>query len=416
MKNLLAVAVTGALLGSGTASASVSDAEFAELKAQFAAMAQRLNTLETENNKLREQTSSTVSELAVAKDDLAVVKKQAADSSWSEKLSVKGDFRYRYEGIDVEGADYRDRNRIRARTEMVAKLPNDVDVGFGLATGNDDPVSSNQTLGAGNSSKQINVDLAYAKWRPMDGMFIDAGKYKNPLFSPNKNAMLWDGDWRPEGVDFGWSDEHLFVTGLVSFLESDSKSKNEAAAWGVQGGLKFGIGDASLTTALGYFDIPVKGKEAYYDGKFFGNSNANGVYLYDYQLVEASAEFVMSVFDMPLSLYGDYVENQDPSDYNTGWLAGVSLGKTKGAGTWELGYQYQDLEADAAFGLVTDSDFAGGGTDGKGSKITGAYGINDQWSLGLTWFVKNEAGEKAFKDEGGALSYDRIQLDTMFKY
>jgi hypothetical protein len=122
------------------------------------------------------------------------------------------------------------------------------------------------------------------------------------------------------------------------------------------------------------------------------------------------------VFDMPLSIYANYVNNQDADDYNSGWLAGISLGKASGKGTWGVGYQYRDLEADAVLGLLSDSDFAGGGTDGKGHILSGAYGINKQWSLGLTWFLDNEAGEKNLADRGGAISYDRIMLDTKFKY
>ena len=45
-----------------------------------------------------------------------------------------------------------------------------------------------------------------------------------------------------------------------------------------------------------------------------------------------------------------------------------------------------------------------------------AYGINKQWSVGFTWLIDNKAGEKAFKGEGGALEYDRVMLDTVFKY
>ena len=77
-------------------------------------------------------------------------------------------------------------------------------VGFGLATGSGDPVSSNQTLGGGEQFKQINLDLAYANWQPIQNTYIEAGKFKNPLFTPQKTAMLWDGDWRPEGVNAGW--------------------------------------------------------------------------------------------------------------------------------------------------------------------------------------------------------------------
>ena len=427
MNRIFAIALTGAVLGSGPASAHVSDADFAELKAQFTAMAQRLSKLEAENNQLREQGAATVGqlegsreELVGTREDLAIVKKQNTETSWAERLAVTGDFRYRYEEIDVQHNDSLDRNRIRARTAIVARLPDDVKVGFGLATGSGDPVSSNQTLGAGNSSKQINLNLAYANWQPIESAYIEAGKFKNPLFTPQKTAMLWDGDWRPEGLNAGWSSDHLFATGLVDWLESDSSKSNDEVAWGAQGGVKFDVDGANLVAAVGYYDIPVKGNEAYYNERFYGNSylveNGTEVYQYNYQLVELAAQLSISVFDMPLAFYGDYVQNQDPDDYNTGWLAGVMLGKAKGKGSWQIAYQYEDLEADAAFGLLTDSDFAGGGTDGKGSQLSGAYGINQQWNLGFTWYIDNEAGEKAFKEEGGALGYDRISLDTIFTY
>jgi hypothetical protein len=427
MKSLLTVAVTGALLGSASVSADVSDAEFAELKAQFASMAQRLSTLEAENNQLRERGTASVSqlegareELLSAREDLAVVKMQNTATSWAERISVKGDFRYRYEEIDVQGADSRDRNRIRARSELVAKLPDNVTAGLGVASGGDDPVSSNQTLGEGNSSKELRLDLAYAKWRPAEQIYLEAGKFKNPLFKPQKSGLMWDGDWRPEGFNAGWDSDHLFLTALVNWLESDSKNGGDEVTWGVQGGMKFDIAGAAFTAAVGYYDVPIKGDGSFFDGDFYGNSfvvkNGENVYEYDYELLEVSAELVMALFDMPLTFYGDFVQNQDPDDYDTGWLAGVTLGKAKGAGTWQIGYQYQDLEADATLGLVSDSDFAGGGTDGKGSRLTGAYGINKQWKVGFTWYIDNEAGEKAFKGEGGALEYDRVMLDTVFKY
>jgi hypothetical protein len=427
MKNLLSVAVASVLLGSASASAAISDAEFAELKAQFATMAKRLSALEAENNQLREQGSASVSqlegareELVSAREDIALVNKHAAQNSWAERIKVKGDFRYRYEEIDVDGSDKRDRNRIRARSELVAKLPDNVTVGLGIASGGDDPVSSNQTLGAGNSSKELRLDLAYAKWRPMEEIYIEAGKFKNPLFKPQKSGLLWDGDWRPEGFNAGWDSDHLFLTALVNWLESDSKNDRDEVIWAVQGGIKFDIAGADLTTAVGYYDIPVKGDTSFFDDDFYGNSfvvsNGENVYEYDYQLLEVSAELAMALFDIPLTFYGDFVQNQDPDDYDTGWIAGATLGKAKGADTWQVGYQYEDLEADATLGLVSDSDFAGGGTDGNGSRLTGAYGINKQWNVGFTWFIDNKAGEKAFKGEGGAVEYNRVMLDTVFKY
>ena len=133
-------------------------------------------------------------------------------------------------------------------------------------------------------------------------------------------------------------------------------------------------------------------------------------------MLSLGADLSMNLLDMPFSVFADYVNNQDADDYDTGYIVGTRLGKASGRGTWQLQYQYQDLEADATLGLISDSDFAGGGTDGKGHRLSGAWGLSKQWNVGFTWFIDNEAGEKAFEDEGGAIAYDRVQIDTVFKY
>jgi len=410
------MAVASVILGSSPVFAAVSDEDFAQLKAQFAAMADRLNALEAENSALREISETTVSELKVTQTELSEAASVASASSWADTIKLKGDFRYRYESIDVEDKDTRERNRIRARTEITATLPNNVDVGIGVASGGEDPVSSNQTLGGGGSSKGLQLDLAYAKWNATEDLYLQAGKFKNPLYKPGKSGLLWDGDWRPEGISAGWASDHIFTSFFGNWLESDSKKSNDAFAWGLQGGVKFNLGDASVTTALAYYDFPTAGNEAYFDDDFFGNSSVDGVYLYDYEMIEAGADIGMNIFEMPLSVFANYVQNQDADDYDSGWQAGAKLGSAKSKGGWEIGYRYQDLEADAVLGLLSDSDFAGGGTDGKGHVLSGAYGVNKQWKLGVTWFINNEAGEKNFEDEGGALDYDRIMLDTVFKF
>lgn len=416
MKRAISVAVASVVLGNTPVFATISDEQFAQLKADFAAMSQRLNALEAENNALRELSESTVTELEVAQTELSEVKTHAKASSWTDTIKLKGDFRYRYEAIDVEDADSRERNRIRARAELAAKLADNLDVGIGIASGGDDPVSSNQTLGGGGTSKDLKLDLAYAKWRPVDSMYLQAGKYKNPLFRPQKSALMWDSDWRPEGLSAGWAGDHLFASVIGNWLESDTRGDNDAFSWGLQGGAKFNMGAVGLTTTLGYFDFPTAGNEAFFDDDFFGNSSIDGVYLYDYQMVELGAELGMNLFDMPLSVFANYVNNQDADEYDTGWQAGAKIGKASNRGAWEFAYRYQDLEADAVLGLLSDSDFAGGGTDGKGHILQGAYGLSKKWKVGFTWFLDNEAGEKNLADQGGALNYDRIMLDTAFKF
>ncbi len=423
MKRLISVAVTSAVLASTPVQATVSDDDFAQLKADFTAMAQRLNALEAENANLREISESTVTELGVAQSELAGVVTGKSASSWAQRIKVKGDFRYRYEEIDVEGKDKRDRNRIRARAALIASLPSNMEVALGIATGGDDPVSTNQTLGGGGSTKDVRLDLAYFKWNATDKLYLTAGKMKNAFYKPQKSALLWDGDYNPEGIGAGWTSEHLFATFAGSWLESDGKKDNQTFAWGLQGGIKFALGPVSLTTGLGYYDIPAKGNTSFYgdDDDFFGNSfecsdpsdMSSCEYKFNYEEIEVFANLGMSLFDMPLNLFFDYVQNQDADEYDTGYIVGTKLGKASGKGTWQLAYQYQDLEKDAVLGLLSDSDFAGGGTDGKGHRLTGAYGINKQWKLGFTWFIDNEAGEGNLDSP---LSYDRFMIDTIFKY
>jgi len=416
MKKLISAAVASAVLGSTQVVASVSEADFEQLRADMMALAQRLNTLEQENATLRKMTAVTTENLEVAQSELSVVKKNNEAGSWAERIRMKGDFRYRYESIDVEGRNDRERNRIRARAAFVASLPSDIDVGLGFSSGGEDPVSSNQTLGDGNSTKDLRLDLAYAKWNVTDEVHLTAGKYSNPLYRPQKNALLWDGDWRPEGFAAGWDGGMFFGNFIGNWLESDSKTNNDDFAWGMQGGAKIGLGGAKLIATLGYYDFPTAGNAAYFDDDFFGNSSIDGVYEFNYEMVEVGADLGMSLFELPFNIYGSYVQNQDPDDFETGWLLGAKIGKASGRGTWQFAYQYQDLEADAVLGLLSDSDFAGGGTDGKGHRLAGKVGINKSWNIGLTWFLNNEAGEKNLAEEGGALDYDRIMIDTEYKY
>jgi hypothetical protein len=73
-----------------------------------------------------------------------------------------------------------------------------------------------------------------------------------------------------------------------------------------------------------------------------------------------------------------------------------------------LGYNYRDLEADAVVGAFSDSDFIGGGTDGKGHMFTAGYAISKNFTTGITYF-SNEKGQQE-------TDYDRLQIDFKLKF
>ena len=365
-----------------------------------------------ESQKLRTLSVSQGERVDANRQRLDQVSSKESVSS-ANQIALKGDFRYRNEYIDSDSKIHRDRERIRSRFGVEASIPNDLKVGFGIASGGDDPVSTNQTLGKGNSTKDLRLDLAYMKWKVLEDTQLLAGKFSNPLYRPQKSALLWDGDWRPEGIALSWRGEHIFANTIANWIESDSKSDNRTLFWGAQVGGQIEISDIKLTGALAYYDFPTSGKSAFYDDDFFGNSTVEGRYAFDYQLVEIGGDIKFSLLDQPAVIFGNYVRNRDASSNDDGWLVGVGLGKVKKAKSWSIKYQYQELESDAVLGLFSDSDFGGGDTGASGHKLSGALGITSNWSLGFTWFFDNRLG---FADNDPAVQYDRLQIDAKFKY
>ncbi len=382
------------------------DAEtIAVLKAQLAELTARLDALESKDKIRVETYQAPVNTPAPA----------ASSPSWADRIKWKGDFRYRHETIDAEFADdKRHRNRIRARPAMVAEVNDSVDVGLGLATGGEDPTSSNQTLGDGFSSKNIRLDLAYFDWETeLDGLNIIAGKYKNPLHRAGGNGLLWDSDVRPEGALVRFERAGFRVSGLFNWVSESSSEDN--IAFGGQLDWSTPIGENNkLLIGAGYYDISsVEGREVPFDGDPRGNSvDALNRYLYGYQDLELFGEFSFNIGSSPTKVFFNYVENLDAPVFDQGWAIGGTVNFKHGNRPWKLGYVYQDLEADAVFALFTDSDFIGGGTDGKGHIFRGSYDLTKSVSLGGTLFI-NERGEN---QNGFSEDYNRLMLDVVFKY
>lgn len=419
MKQFSTLVLLGLIAASSSAMAAVSDEEFEQLREQLALMSERLDRLAAENAELREVHAQSQSQAELA----------SSAESWPERIKLDGDFRYRYETIDVEGDDKRRRNRIRARTNIKAEVADNIDVGFGLATGGDDPVSTNQTLGGGGSSKSIVLNLAYVDWEALDGLHLFAGKFKNPLTKVGGQPLLWDGDWTPEGLAVKYKRDWFFVNAFGSFLESDSRNNNDSFAWGSQFGATVMLGDMKLTGGIAYYDIEAKGKKTSFGDPsdpddFFGNTaiEASGVacgtnagtdcvFRYDYLLTEVFAEASFELGSMPISVFADYVDNSDAPTNNTGWTLGARVGQAKDRGQMQFTYFYADKEADSMLGLVTDSDFGGGGTDSRGHWLQFNYGVSKTWTIGAQYFI-NEVDLSS----GSKRDFDRLMIDMQWKW
>jgi hypothetical protein len=146
--------------------------------------------------------------------------------------------------------------------------------------------------------------------------------------------------------------------------------------------------------------------------------NPDGTYRYDFSLVEFAAEYDTRLGGLPLALFADYVRNLDAGDYDTGWAVGGALGKASAPGTWRVRYVWQELEADAVLGLLTDSNFGGGGTDARGHFFSADYALAPNVGFRLTYFndVTNEDAVDRGDPGAAELDYDRLILDLRFKY
>lgn len=432
MKQIISLIIVVNLFVVSTAKAAVSDEEFQLLREQLASISQRLDELAAENAELRaayKQTAGAPGDMETTVAESVPTDAPAAIDSWSERIALDGDFRYRYERISPEVGDTRTRNRIRARANINADVADNIEVGFGLATGGEDPVSTNQTLGGGGTSKGVVLNLAYVDWEAIDGLHLIAGKFRNPLYRAGGQPLTWDGDWTPEGLALKYRRNWFFANVLGNYFESDTSRDNDNLSWGGQIGASGTIGDVKLAGGLGYYSIPTQGETTTFGDPtdpddFFGNTavEAGGlpcgstsdsicVYRYDYDLTQVFAEASFELGEWPAMVFFDYFNNSDASENDTGWTLGAKVGQAKDRGQMQFTYYYADKEADSTLGLVTDSDFGGGGTDARGHWLQFTYGVNKSWTIAAQYFI-NEVDLASGNDS----DYNRLMIDMQWKW
>lgn len=337
----------------------------------------------------------------------------AAQEDWTDRIKLKGDVRLRYEAIDEAGEEERNRMRFRTRFGLSAKVSDDVKFVFQLASGGDNPVSTNQTFDDGFSTKDIGVDLAYVDWKINDNLNFYGGKMKNPLYKAGGVPLIWDGDLNPEGLAMKFTSGGFFGT-AGGFSVEERSSADDSLLFVVQAGYRFAVGEtASLTAGAGYFSYSnTVGNEPFYNGRSNGNSvDLNGDYIYDYENTEVFAQFDTKLGDWPLRIYAHATQNNEVSTEDMGYAVGAKVGSAKADGDMEFSWTFQDIEADAVIGTYNDSDFGGGGTDSDGHLLKAKYAVSKKIFVGGTLFLNN-----VDRFQGTEHDYNRLQLDVEFKF
>jgi hypothetical protein len=403
---LLAVLGTG-LIGASSPLRAQTDtaAEIAALRGQIEALMARLERLE--------QSAVTAADSSTTALDVPIPPAEPA-SSWTDRVRLSGDLRYRHETINDDSLSVRHRHRIRARANVTAEVAENMTMGFGLSTGGIANDSGNQTLDSGFSRKDIGLDLAYFNWGLGDDLNLVAGKMSNPFFRPAGYHLIYDGDLRTEGLALRYRSGSLFGNASAFWVEERS-SGPDSMLFGLQGGyrgtLDNGVG---LTAGVSYYETThTQGRAPIFTpGSGQGNQlDANGNYLYGFSEIELFGELRFDVSGQPLTVFADYVTNTDADAFDEGFAAGAIYRRASVPGDWTVAYIYQDLEANAVVGAFTDSDFAGGTSDGSGHTLRAGYVFPGGWNFALRYII-GDRGEAA----GNKRDYNRLQADISVRY
>ena len=461
MRNLLiATAVAAALscLPAG-ANAAASPEELAQIREQLQGLMQRVDKLEQENTALKTENESLKAQEDYLKSETRGLRKESATNStainnlkgaeWASRVAVTGDLRYRYEYIGDETtisatntaqatAD-RYRDRIRGRLNVVSRPTDTITLGLGLTTTEGgDPRSSNQTLTGVFSRKSIDLDLAYFDWKFSSWGNLVGGKLRNPLVKAGQ-SLFWDNDVNPEGLAFVFNRGIFFGSAysywLVETSGQEPTATSDTMLYGGQFGARVPVGSSTLTLAAHYYDLQSgQGRSPFYvaPGATLSASNANGnttctpalcrvsvavpTLAYDYEVIDLMAQLNMNFGALPFQVWGNVLQNQDPEDLETAWAAGFLLGQAQNYRTWEFGVNYHNVEKDAVFGQLFDSDFGGGVTDTKGWVIRGGFAPVRNWVLNATYFLNERNVDVANSTGARGVDYDRLQVDFNVRF
>lgn len=318
---------------------------------------------------------------------------------WVQNTKLKGDFRLRHEYSKRNDSTDLDRNRgrLRYRLGLETKINDKVIVGAGIASNGGSPRSTNQSFADTFSKSSFNLDYAYAQYTPNDYVTLTGGKMKIPFWEPAD--LLWDTDITPEGgainLNYKVNDNFKLIANAGAFvLDEISSDLSDPFMFMIQPGIEWKNGESSdYKVAMTYTNFD-NGTKQLLDNRSSPTTNmvTGGRYDFTYNTISVGQELgINNLFDSAIprvALIGEYVNNPDADNQNSGWLAGFYLGdrKVAGPGQWKITGTYRYLGRDAWLDALPDSDFYGGATDVKGYKTILEYGLAKNVSVAIDYY------------------------------
>ena len=422
-------AVDAKLLDMLKANGQITAAQYTELQNELAKDQKEQQIARQAQQETNEQIAAT----AKKTNELSSFDQKLA---WAAKTQLKGDVRFRHETIKIDGTPNnggkdKDRERIRARLGAYTEINSQVDTGIRIATGSsDDARSTNQDLDGYFNKKSIWLDLGYIDYHPdqIKNLHVIGGKMLQPWVS--MGDVIWDSDINPEGLALTYkyplgSSAELFGSlgnyNLKDNVNGDGvQFRNDLRMTAGQLGSRFTLTDNLKLTLGGSVyafqndedsRCPTAGSTACLTpAETVANTTAGNAS--EYRLYEGFSQIDIGGLAVPLSFYGQYVQNTKATDkdQDTAWLLGA---KSKVFG-FNLDYNYRDVQRYAVVGALTDSDFAGGFTGARGHKFKVGYDIDKNFAVGATYFLTKAdyASAAGYRDANA----NTLQLDAEAKF
>ena len=385
-------------------------AQLEKANTEKAAMAEKAVQMENANAEKIAQIEQDNAKKTWSIEQLQAEGKKNLAGAWANDIKLAGDFRYRYENREVDGITMKDRQRMRLRIGAYGKVNDFTDFGVRLASGDKkDGTSTNQDEGDNASKKEVWLDQMFVDMHPeiFGGAHMFVGKMPQPWITYG-SGLIWDTDINPEGVALTYEKQFLPVklkANTGAFVLKEGGGDEDIRLWSSQVALEKTIGPGTLTLGVSDYYVANANLSTNIAGAS-GNRNTPNT---GFNMVEGFGSYGFTVFKLPVLLNGQYVVNVDATtSEDTAYLAGITLGKAKEKGTWEIGYTYRDIEKDAVVAGFNDSDFAGETWTGcSGHRFSGKYQVFKNMSADLAYILSTD-----YKDR----SANTLQADLNFKF
>lgn len=339
-----------------------------------------------------------------------------------ENLTIKGDFRIRYEARESDTGASRDRFRQRFRLGFLWKTNEGWEIGAGLITGEQTNNDGSASATSGNDTYSANspfetggifLDYAYAKHKFENGLSLTLGQHKNPFI--NAGDYMFDSDVRFVGatMQYNSQDSGLFATAGAYVVQTFQGAENDDANLYA---MQIGMEESGFLVALSYY---------HFDGA--SSDDVLGTGTNEVNVISGYAEYSGKTDMFKYKFFGEYSVNVAADDSGTSQVGGTVtgeedeniafvLGAQLGFDKWKIKYAFAHIESDSYFGPLTDADFGtaistnNNSNNVEGHEISVGYNVTKNFQIEATYILAEELDGNA-NDEG-----ELFQLDFKYKF